>query len=78
MAIYKNSRNVRQADLPVFDNTHKPGDPVPHSGIYHCETCGKEVAANAGDGLPPQNHHQHKQGLGPIKWRAIVITDDGK
>lgn len=78
MAIYKKAEDLEQRNPSVFDNVYKPGDEVPHSGIYHCETCGQEDAINKEDGFPPQNRHQHPQGLGPIRWRAVVITKTKK
>jgi hypothetical protein len=25
--------------------------------------------------LPPQNHHQHATGQGPIKWQLLVFAE---
>jgi hypothetical protein len=72
MALYKDGRYLSQNTSTEFDAVHKPGESVPHSGIYRCEGCGKEIAANLGDPLPPQNHHQHEPGKGDIRWRMIV------
>lgn len=59
--------------------THNPADQVPHSGIYRCLGCNKEVTSNAGDKFPPQNHHQHSQEQGTVRWRLNVRTNtEGK
>ena len=31
-----------------------------------------EIAANKGNPLPPQNHHQHSTSQGKIRWRKIL------
>lgn len=74
MALYKNSQYISQSSSDAFDSIHKPGDTTPHSGIYRCEGCGHEVASNAGNPLPPQNHHQHTTAQGSIRWRMIVYS----
>lgn len=75
MAIYKYDAYVTQANDAVFDSEHSPSTPVPRSGIYRCMGCGREVACNQGDPLPPQNHHQHTQTQGTIRWRLVVYAD---
>lgn len=72
MAFYKYTENLISMDHEAFDLTYGPGKQVQHSGIFRCEGCGKEIAANAGDPLPPQNRHQHGLMQGPIKWRLMV------
>jgi hypothetical protein len=57
-----------------IDKTYSPGQIVPHSGIYSCTGCDKEIAANHGDPFPPQNHHQHTLLSGAIRWKLIVWT----
>jgi hypothetical protein len=74
MAQYKNSQYLSLSSDPKFDLIHSPGSPAPHSGIYRCEGCGREVASNQGQPLPPQNHHQHPYGANPIRWRLVVAT----
>lgn len=74
MALYKNGNYLQQSTDAAFDAVHQPGSPTPHSGIYRCEGCGHEVASNAGNPLPPQNHHQHGAAQGAIRWRMIVYS----
>ena len=72
MALYKYPNMIQQSQDTAFDQLYTPGQQPPHSGIYRCETCGDEIAANAGNPLPPQNHHQHAPGQGAIRWRLTV------
>lgn len=73
MAVYKYAQYLQHSPNAVFDATHHPGAAVPYSGIYRCVNCDKPIAANQGDPLPPQNHHQHP-GRQPILWQLIVAT----
>jgi len=75
MALYKEPRYLGKSSNPAFDELHHPGEAAPLSGIYRCEGCHREVASNAGEPLPPQNHHQHDAGLGDILWRLVVFAD---
>lgn len=75
MALYKYAQYLGQDDSNVFDPENGPGTPAPRSGIYRCMGCGREVASNEGEPLPPQNHHQHSAGQGTIRWRLIVYAD---
>jgi len=74
MAIFKYNQFVIKGDHAAFDQAHGPGTAVPFSGIYRCEGCAGEIAANQGDPFPPQNHHQHQTAQGAIRWRLIVAT----
>lgn len=74
MALYKNAQYLGQSTDGAFDALHNPGAATPHSGIYRCENCGDEVASNAGNPLPPQNHRQHNPNQGAIRWRMIVYA----
>jgi hypothetical protein len=73
MALYKYQQFIQASQDPAFDQIYSPGQAPPHSGIYRCEGCGDEVAANAGNPLPPQNHHQHSTQQGSIRWRLTVF-----
>ncbi len=75
MVLYKHGFFIKSED-PAFDKTHSPGEQVPHSGIYRCTGCGREIASNAtnGDRFPPQNHHQHNPGQGNILWQLVAAT----
>jgi len=33
-----------------------------------------EIGIAKGHTLPPQNHHQHAAGQGPIKWQLLVFA----
>jgi len=74
MALYKNGSYLAQSHHEAFDTLFVPGDRPANSGIYRCESCGDEIAANKDQPLPPQNHHQHAPGLGRIKWKMIVFA----
>jgi len=54
---------------------YEPGAKVPFSGIYKCAGCNKEITSNEGDPFPPQNHHQHDQSQGKIRWKLIVRSN---
>ena len=75
MALYKNGNYLQHSEDAAFDPDNKPGHAAPHSGIYRCMGCHREVASNAGQPLPPQNHHQHSQNHGAIRWRMVVYAD---
>ena len=75
MAFYKHGNQLRQSASVEYDKTHTPGATVPHSGVYRCQGCGREIAANERDPFPPQNHHQHEYSQGAIRWRLIVYAD---
>jgi hypothetical protein len=74
MALYKYQNYLVNSPSEAFDSLYGPGLQVPNSGIYRCEGCGDEIAANKGDPLPPQNHHQHALSQGAIRWRMIVFS----
>ena len=72
MALYKNGNYLQQSTHAVFDTFTGPGQSTPYSGIYRCEGCAHEIAANQGNPMPPQNHHQHTSAQGTVRWRLIV------
>jgi hypothetical protein len=72
MALYKYANVLIPSTNSMFDAIHTPGTPTPTSGIYGCTGCGKEVASNAPNPLPSQNHHQHGPSQGLIRWRLYV------
>jgi hypothetical protein len=74
MALYKYSNYLSQSNDAAFDQICTPGTTTPHSGIYRCEGCADEIASNAGNPLPPQNHHQHGHNQGAIRWRLIAYS----
>jgi hypothetical protein len=75
MALYKNGDYLQHSTDSAFDGYRSPGDTIPHSGIYRCIGCGREVVAEESRKLPPQNHHQHTVGQGEIRWRLIVYAN---
>lgn len=79
MALVKNGNKdkVSEADSKfnsTFDKEHSPGDKCEHEGIYKCSGCGKEVTIAGGKTMPPQNHHQHSQAQGSIRWKLFVYA----
>lgn len=76
MALYKDSSILKYVpNWDGWDKIYKPSDIVPHSGIYKCTGCKKEITSNKGDRFPPQNHHQHGSLLSSIQWKIIIYTD---
>jgi hypothetical protein len=75
MAWYKYDAYVQKSNSEAYDNLYGPGANTPHSGVYRCMGCGREIAANKGNPLPPQNHHQHSVAQGSISWRLTVYAD---
>jgi hypothetical protein len=75
MALYYYSEFLQKAlHHEEFDLLYSPGTRTSWSGIYKCYACGHEIVHTHDKPLPPQNHHMHKPGLGPIQWR-IAVTD---
>jgi hypothetical protein len=72
MAHYKYAQFLQQENGAEYDNILDVGKPTPLSGVYRCEGCGKSVTSIKDKPLPPQNHHQHTFGEGPIRWRLVV------
>lgn len=72
MAHYKYPQFLQQEDGAEYDTLHSPSQPAPLSGVYRCTGCGKSITAIRDRQLPPQNHHQHAPGQGPIQWRLVV------
>jgi hypothetical protein len=72
MPYYSNGAFFIQESGAEYDAVHQTGAATPSSGIYRCETCGLSCTSVISHVLPPQNHHEHKPGAGPISWRLIV------
>ena len=66
---------VTKTELKHWNDVHRPGEEIPHSGIYFCTGCNKEIACNEGDPFPPQNHSQHSHSAPPIRWKLLVKTE---
>jgi hypothetical protein len=75
MALYKYSNYLGTSTDVAFDKEHKPGETPPHSGIYRCMGCGREIVAEEARKFPPQDHHQHTTSQGSIRWKMIVYAD---
>lgn len=75
MALYKHSGYVLQSDDEIFDAEYRPGRIAVRSGIYCCSGCGREIAAAQKQPLPPDDHHEHTQRQGAIRWTLIVYAD---
>lgn len=74
MASYRYLKFLQLNEHQEFDNNHAPGVQAPNPGIYRCTGCGDEIGIAKGHTLPPQNHHQHTQGQGAIRWQLIVFA----
>lgn len=74
MALTKYKHKIGESTHQAFDKEFTPGQSPDWSGIYECTGCGDEIAANKGNPLPPQNHHQHAPGAGPIRWKLLVYA----
>jgi hypothetical protein len=72
MPLYKEPKLFEQSDSTAFDAIHKPGSPTPHSGVYRCVNCGREVVSAHPHPLPPQDHHQHSDRSKPIQWKLVA------
>ena len=47
MAVYGNGKVLKHIPgWDGWDNIYKPSDQVPHSGIYKCTGCNKEITSN--------------------------------
>jgi hypothetical protein len=53
MALYKYDQYLQQTNDNAFDALHGPAQNTPHSGIYRCEGCAKEIASGGG-----ASHHE--------------------
>ncbi len=75
MAYYQDTTEVQLKPQGIFDPIYKPGEHAPHSGIYICPGCRREISHNANVALPPQNHHQHhKPEQGNVRWQLLVAA----
>ena len=72
MALYKYKEFIELSNDEAFDKLISPSTAAPWPGIYRCHACGHEIATAQSHMLPPQNHHQHRPGLGAIQWRLVV------
>jgi hypothetical protein len=75
MATYKYPAYLEKNESSEFDYEHAPGSATPHSGIYRCLGCGRELVSEQYKPFPPQNHHQHAPAQGHIRWRLVAYAD---
>jgi hypothetical protein len=76
MALYQDGSQLTHFFDAMFNRTYSPGSIGFYSGIYMCTNCGDEVACNAGNPLPPQNHRQHSPAKGAILWKLLIKTQN--
>jgi hypothetical protein len=74
LALYKHGQFLTQNAHEAFDTLLSPGTAINNAGIYRCAVCGDEIGIAKGHALPPQNHHQHAPGHGPIRWQLLVCA----
>ena len=76
MALYKYSQYLTASTDSAFDAEYKPGATPPHSGIYRCLGCGREVVAERVVSF----RHKTTMSTRPLKvlfvgaWRYMRIT----
>ena len=75
MALYKHSGYILQSEDEIFDEEYRAGKKATRAGIYRCSGCGREIASEQREPLPPHDHHEHTQRQGAIRWTLIVYAD---
>lgn len=75
MALFKDARYLQSGTGIPFVSLYPPGSDAPVAGIYRCSGCGNEIVSHRDHNLPPENHHRHAIGQGPIRWHLIVGTN---
>lgn len=78
MARYKYPQFLSHSENSAYDALCAPGTAANNAGIYRCAVCGDEIGIAKGHTLPPQNHHQHDPGKGPIRWQLLVFAQQRK
>ena len=70
-----------ESDAEIFNKYFKPGEKVPVSGIYRCESCGFEAVSTAAENhpLPPaarcdSHHSKWKCNPGNVRWRLVAAA----
>jgi hypothetical protein len=72
MAFYKYRGFLTESEDAKFEDLRLPGSLAPVTGVYRCETCGREVVSEEHRRLPSSGHHLHSPGQLGIRWRLIV------
>ncbi len=75
MATYQEDKFLTKIKNDAFDKDHEPGTDAPRAGIYRCMGCHREVGIATSHKLPPQNHHEHSEQQGKIRWRLVAYAD---
>lgn len=75
MARYQKSAYFKPSNGSEFTERQQPGSEAEFAGIYRCVVCGDEIGIAKTHKLPPQNHHQHRPGLGNIEWQLIAAAE---
>lgn len=75
MARYKTGNYFKSSNGSEFSEHLPPGTEAKFAGIYRCIECGDEIGIAKAHKLPPQNHHQHRPGLGAIEWQLIAAAE---
>ncbi len=78
MAWFIDAERVKQStktELKHWNDVHRPGEEIPHSGIYFCTGCNKEIACNEGDPFP-QNHSHIITQLHLFVRKLLVKTEN--
>ena len=75
MALYKRSGYIIQSEDETFDEEYRPGAVATRAGIYRCSGCGREITSEQRKPLPSQDHHEHNESQGAIRWMLIVYAD---
>jgi len=65
------------ANEEFFNTIYSAGSKVPHSGIYKCTECKREVAVNdhEKDNKFPPHYQDSKFSCTSPKWKPYVIAD---
>lgn len=74
MSAFNDPNYFRHSNDPAFHRTDWPGAFAPDLAFDRCETCGEEVACNARQPPPLQNHRQHHNALAPLLWGLIAVA----
>lgn len=66
---------LQRCDRETYDEIHAPLTAAPHSGIYQCVACMREIVAAEGQTLESAERHYHPEKDSPTGWRLLVYAD---